>query len=261
MPVKDSNNAIRAIIVDDENLARESIRVSLNQYSDWDIVGECNRGDEVVTLVKQVKPDVVFLDINMPGQNGLTVCKALQNTPQPPFIIFVTAYDLHAVEAFELCALDYLLKPFDDQRFQQTLSRASEQIKHHEVHKKQVAQLTQVSSNANEILTTLIVRSVGKIQLVDVSDLLWVSTAGNYLELHLKEGVILHRVSLSYLEKHLSKQEFIRVHRTAMIRFSLVREFITVADGQYNVILSNGDQVAVSQTYKAELLKKLGIEQ
>ena len=113
---KTTQPQISALIVDDENLARANMRASLQDYPKWNIIDECNRGDQVLAAVKRYSPNVVFLDIKMPGLNGLKVCQQLQTLTNPPIVVFVTAYDLHAVEAFELCALDYLLKPFDDAR-------------------------------------------------------------------------------------------------------------------------------------------------
>ena len=212
--------------------------------------------------VNELKPDVVFLDIKMPGMDGLEVCRQLQEAPKPPVIIFVTAFDAHAVEAFELCALDYLLKPYDDNRFSQCLERAESLLESQQTQSLQIDQLNKVSDpdHPNATLETLIVRSVGRIQLISVSDVNWLSTAGNYVELHMSDQVILHRVSMSFLEKHINDIDFIRVHRKSMIRLSQVKEFLTLADGQYAVILKNGDRVNVSQSYKESLLERLGIE-
>ncbi len=252
--------SISVLIVDDEHLARQNIVYSLQDFSRWKVVGECTRGDQVVKAIEQLKPQVIFLDIQMPGMNGLSVCKKLQRLKQPPFIIFVTAFNEHAVEAFELCAIDYLLKPFDDNRFEKTISRVEQLLTNKQYQQQQVEQLEQLSNTENKPLKTLIVRSVGKIQLIDVAKVNWLSTAGNYVELHLESQVILHRVSLSFLEKHLPKDDFIRIHRTAMIRLSQVYEFLTLSDGQYAVTLKCGEKVNVSQSYKENLLKKLGIE-
>lgn len=248
-----------ALIVDDEKLARANISYALQELEHWEVVGECKRGDEVLENVEKYQPDLVFLDIKMPGLSGLLVCQQLQQLTTPPIIVFVTAYDAHAVEAFELCALDYLLKPFDDERFIKTIKRVEEMLVHNQNQQEQVNQLEKISNKENTHLKTLVVRSVGRIQLVEVSQLLWLSTAGNYIELHLNDQVILHRASLSYLEKHLTDTDFYRVHRTAMVRISQIIEFITLADGQYQVVLKNGDKVSVSQSHKEELLNRLGI--
>lgn len=250
---------ITALIVDDEKLARANITYSLNDFDNWQVVGECSRGDQVLDSVSKFSPDVVFLDIKMPGLNGLKACHQIQQLTKPPLIIFATAYDAHAVEAFELCALDYLLKPFDDERFAKTIERVELLLGSQQTQQAQVEQLELLSSQEKRKLSTLIVRSVGRIQLIEVKQINWLSTAGNYVELHLDEKVILHRVSLSYLEKHLPEGEFLRVHRTAMIRVSQVTEFLTLADGQYAVMLKNGEKVNVSQTHKENLLYQLGV--
>lgn len=250
--------SISALIVDDESLARKTIRYSLKNFKNWHVCGECERGDNVLTKVKELQPDIVFLDIKMPGINGLNVCIKLQSLEKPPLIIFITAYDEHAVEAFELCVLDYLLKPYNDERFEKAIQKAESQLKDSYSQSQQIAQLNKISNSDKSTLDTLVVRSVGRIQLINVEQVNWLSTAGNYVELHLKDQVILHRTSLSYLEKHLDN-DFVRVHRTAMLRLSQVKEFLTVAEGQYCAVLKNGDQVTVSQSYKDTLLELLGI--
>lgn len=250
---------IKVLIVDDESLARKTLSFSINEHTDWKQVGECDRGDLVEQKVADLKPDVVFLDIKMPGLDGLTVCEKLQQFSPSPLIVFVTAFDAHAIEAFELCALDYLLKPYDDERFIKTVNKIKQSLHSRDLQEKQIAQLNSVTHNKNEILRTLIVRSVGRVQLIDTSEVNWLSTAGNYVELHTDSGIILHRVSLSYLEKHL-EEDFLRVHRTAMLRVSQVSEFLTISEGQYSAVLKSGDKVSVSQSYKEKLLGRLGIE-
>lgn len=254
-----SKKKIRVLVVDDESLARKTLGFSIDEYTDWLQVGECDRGDLVEQKVAELNPDVVFLDIKMPGLNGLSACEKLQKFDSPPLIVFVTAFDAHAIEAFELCALDYLLKPYDDERFVKTVDKIKQSLESKDLQEKQIAQLNSVTQNKNEILKTLIVRSVGRVQLIDTADVNWLSTAGNYVELHTESGVILHRVSLSYLEKHL-ENDFLRVHRTAMLRVSQVSEFLTISEGQYSAILKSGDKVSVSQSHKDKLLGRLGIE-
>ncbi|WP_196139815.1 LytTR family DNA-binding domain-containing protein [Aliikangiella sp. G2MR2-5] len=253
-------NKIKAIIVDDESLARKTIRFSLKQYANWEVCDEYSQGEQALEGITVYQPDVVFLDIKMPGIDGITLCNKLQKFNKVPLIIFVTAFDNHAIEAFELCALDYLLKPFDDERFAKAIKKAEELLAITNPQTNQLNQLEQVTKNENAKLDKLIVRSVGKIQLIDVEKINWISTAGNYVELHLDDQNILHRVSLSFLQKHLSADIFLRVHRTALVRVSLVSEFLTLAEGNYAIVLINGDKVNVSQTYKDILMKKLGIE-
>jgi len=250
---------IKVLVVDDESLARKTLSFSINEYTDWAQVGECDRGDKVIQSVSELKPDVVFLDIKMPGIDGLKACEELQCLDNPPLIVFVTAFDAHAIEAFELCALDYLLKPYDDDRFVKTVEKIKQSLDSKLLQEKQISQLNSVTKDNNKILDTLIVRSVGRVQLIDTKEVNWLSTAGNYVELHTEHGVILHRVSLSYLEKHL-EDDFLRVHRTAMLRVSQVSEFLTISEGQYTAVLKNGEKVSVSQSYRENLLQRLGIE-
>ncbi len=254
-----TDTKIKVLVVDDESLARKTIQFSLQEHTDWEVVGECDRGDKVLSSVENLKPDVLFLDIKMPGLDGLKVCEQVQSLENPPVIVFVTAFDAHAVEAFELCALDYLLKPYDDDRFSKTIERIFQNLQSKDTQKLQIDQLNKITNSDHKILDTLIVRSVGRIQLIDTKTVNWLSTAGNYVELHTDDGAILYRVSLSYLQKHL-ENDFLRVHRTAMLRVSQVTEFLTISEGQYTAVLKNGDKVSVSQSYKADLLSQLGIE-
>ena len=151
----------------------------------------------------------------------------------------------HAIEAFELSAVDYLLKPFDDERLLRTIKRIE----------KQLGQGEQQADS--QYLQQLAVRSVGKVQMVSVDDVMWIASAGNYVELHLQDKVILHRVSLSYLEKHLNPRDFVRVHRTAMVRFSKISELQSQTDSGYVALLDNGDKVTVSQRYKDGLWQRM----
>ena len=250
--------AVTVLIVDDEYLARANLAVALEENCDWQVVGECARGDGVMQSVEQLKPQVIFLDIRMPGLDGLAVSAQLMSLEDPPVLVFVTAFDQHAVEAFELCALDYLLKPFDDDRLLQTIKRVEKILESDE---KPVAmgQWQQLNDAKQQYLTQMAVRSVGKVQLVDVKDIIWMGSAGNYVELHLTQSCILHRVSLSYLEKHLDPEVFIRIHRTSIIRVAQVVEFLTLPDSSYAVMLKNGDKVSLSQRYKAGFLRRLDL--
>ena len=274
---------ITVLLVDDELLARANMRAALEDCCDWRIVGECERGSDVLDSVQRLSPQVVFLDIKMPGLDGLQVSRQLMKLAQPPVLVFVTAFDQHAVEAFELCALDYLLKPFDDERLVQTIQRIEKVVNSGEspVGLQQWQQLNQAADSESQYLTQVAIRSVGKVQLVAIKDIVWMASAGNYVELHLDQNSVnnsnhtnnnnnsnssssssssssvLHRVSLSYLEKHLDPAIFTRVHRTSIIRLSEVSEFLTLPDASYAVVLKSGAKVTVSQRYKETLLASL----
>ncbi len=260
MPHSPQNNTIiKALIVDDEKLARQTIIYSLKAFQQWKVCGECDRGDKVIETIHKTKPDVIFLDIKMPGMNGLDICQQLQQFKKPPLVIFITAFDQHAIQAFDFCALDYLLKPYDDKRFAKSIDKAVLSLNNQSIYQQQLNQFKQLSQNKNHQAQHLIVRSVGRIQLIKTDEIIWISTAGNYVELHTKKATILHRVSLSQLAEHL-ENDFIRVHRTAMLRVSQVIEIISESEGQYSALLKSGNKVPVSQSYKDKLLHALGIQ-
>lgn len=256
------SQTVRALIVDDEALARLNIRAALADYPQWQIAAELANGQELFEQLHRTPIDVLFLDIQMPGISGLELARKITALPKAPLIIFVTAYDHYAVEAFELFALDYLLKPFDDERFQRCLQRAEQALSHgsHRYYQNLWRHHTSQDEGASTALSQLVIRSVGSIRLVPMADVRWFAASGNYVEVHHREGMHLHRVSLSYLEQQLEPSQFCRVHRGALVKLSEVREFHSLADDQYRVILSDGSPVKVSSSYKSVLLERLGIE-
>ena len=253
---------IRALLVDDEDWARANIKAALSPYQLWHVVAEWSVAGDLPTLMKQQKIDVVFLDIQMPGKDGLSLAREWMALPQCPLIIFVTAFDEHAVQAFELAAMDYLLKPFSDTRFRQCLLRAEQALHKRSYTALQTAWLDLSSAFSTEqqvYLQQLVIRSVGSVRLVNMSQVYWLAASGNYVSVHHSEGVHLHRVTLSFLEKQLDPNVFCRVHRSAMVKISEVREVQNLADDRHQLVLANGDTVSVSETYKPILFSRLGL--
>lgn len=253
--------AIRALIVDDEKLARLNIRAALADYPHWHVQADLANSQTLFEALREHPADVVFLDIHMPGVNGMDAARLLNTLPQCPLIIFVTAYDRYAVEAFELFALDYLLKPFDDDRFQLCLQRAEQALSDgsYRHHQQRWQEHLAEHGNATGQLKQLVIRSVGSIRLIPMNEVSWFAASGNYVEVHHREGMHLHRVSLAFLEQQLDMREFCRVHRSAIIRLAEVREFQSPADDQYRLVLRDGSTVKVSASYKNHLLERLGI--
>ncbi|MCO7223152.1 LytTR family DNA-binding domain-containing protein [Pleionea sp. CnH1-48] len=250
-------NKIQCVIVDDEPLARLNVRESLSRFEHWNIVAEFESGEGVEEIIKTNHIDVIFLDIQMPGQDGLSLAKRLFNMESRPLIVFITAFDNYALQAFELYAIDYLLKPFDNERFKNSIERAEKQVANAKT-SEQLHNQQQQYFDKSISLDRLVIRSTGSIRIIQVADILWLASEGNYVQVHHSEGCHLHRVSLSFMEKHLGSDVFYRVHRKAIVRLSEVRELKTLADGKYQLILSNGDHVNVSKSYKDGLLDKLG---
>ncbi len=218
--------SVRALIVDDEALARANLRHALAAAPHWTVAAECGSVAEARRALESSPPDVVFLDVQMPVEDGLVLARALAAGDEPPIIVFVTAFESFAIDAFEVHALDYLLKPFDDERFAQALARAEallqlrERASYAGALRDYLAEQPAegAASAAPSYLTRLCIRSVGKIESVAVDDVRWIHGAGNYVELHLAGRMVLHRITLTQLERRLDPAVFMRVHRSTMVR-------------------------------------------
>ncbi len=250
----------RYIIVDDEAPGRANLRLALQAQAGWQLLAECDSAAAARAALARAPADVVFLDIQMPRESGLELARELSRQPTPPLIIFVTAYNTHAVDAFEVHALDYLLKPIDDTRLAQAVERANAMLglRHHEAYRAALHGYVNASATRTQPMTSFSVRSVGNIEQIRVRDVLWLQAAGNYVELHLANRTVLHRVPLSRVEQLLAPDEFLRVHRTAIVRRDQVRRVSVVGDGRYQLTLECGAKLAVSARHLPELKTCLG---
>ena len=217
---------MRVVVVDDEPLARKRLRALLSRHADVSVVAECATGHEAVAAVDAHDPDVLFLDVRMPGLSGVEVLDAL-GPRAVPAVVFVTAYDAHAVRAFEQEAIDYLLKPIGDDRFKQTMTRVRERLAAHSalggrMPQPTVAASEPAASTPESPLTRIPIKSPGKITFVDVADIEWVEADGDYLRLHTSDKSILYRSTLAALERRLDPYVFVRVHRSALVRQSSI---------------------------------------
>lgn len=264
----------RALIVDDEEPGRINLRYALADYADWVIVGECASVAAARVLLTHESVDVVFLDIQMPNESGIALARSLSLLAAPPLVVFVTAYSVHAVEAFELHALDYLLKPFDDLRLVKALERAEAMLAQRQQLNYAQALQAYTSPHVSEAVQTaspstpataaaphywqqVCVRSVGRVDLIALADVRWIESAGNYMQLHLATGCVLHRVPLSQLEKYLDPNAFMRVHRSAMVATHQLARLSTQGDGVYQLTLACGDVVPVSHRYVQALRARM----
>lgn len=234
---------IRALIVDDEPLARSNIAVLLRQHPEIEIIGECGSGSEALGEIRVSKPDLLFLDVQMPECDGFDVIEMLGNDA-PPAVIFVTAYDRYALRAFETGALDYLLKPFDNARFELAIARAKQRIGR--------------QSGARR-LQRVVVKSAGEICFVKIADIDWIEAADYYACLHVGAKNHLLRRSLSDLEEELNPNQFCRVHRSGIVNLDRVRSLQLHADGEYEVLLENGTRVRLSRRYRKGLEDRMGV--
>ena len=243
MPL-DERDAIRTIIVDDEPLARSNIKVLLRLDQSIDIVGECASGMEAVAEIRNSEPDLVFLDVQMPECDGFDVLELL-GRDVPPAVIFVTAYDQYALRAFEAGALDYLLKPFDNARFERALSRAKQRI-------------DQARDRPGK-LERLAVKSAGQVSFIKTSDIDWIEAADYYSCLHVGAKSHLLRRSMSELEQELDQNLFCRIHRSTIVSLDRIRSLNLDENGEYEVCLEGGTKLRLSRRYRKELQSRLGL--
>jgi two-component system LytT family response regulator len=268
-------SGLRVLIVDDEPLARQRIADMLSSHSDVEVVGEVDNGDAAVASIAELKPDLVFLDVQMPKKNGLDVVRAV-GVDRMPLTIFVTAYDKHALEAFDVAAADYLVKPFDDDRFEQALARARRVIELHQVDKLR-GQLLSVlqgggdgrraqdrespgaSLQAGVYLQRIPVEMKGKVRVVPTSEVDFIIASGPYAELYSGDRKYVIRESMQNLEDSLDPEVFIRTHRSVIVRIDLIETLHKGAGGDYDVQLKSGRRLRVSRSRIEALEKKLGL--
>jgi two-component system LytT family response regulator len=244
----------RTLIVDDEQLARERLRQLLAGQPEIELVGECVDGREAVAAIKKQSPDLVFLDIQMPELDGFAVLEAINVEPMP-VIVFVTAHDKFALRAFEVHALDYLLKPFDRERFESALRRALEQVKHRgdaTRSQAQAAVLTEIPTSTKPV-ERLAIKSGGRIIVVKTGDIAWIQSAHNYVEIHEDGQSHLLRETISAIEARLPPDKFVRISRSVIVNLDRVKEMEPLFHGEYMVRLQNGQRLTLSRRYRHKL--------
>jgi two-component system LytT family response regulator len=236
------------LIVDDEGLARQGLRQLVAQDPDVAAIHEARNGREAVDAVRMYAPDLVFLDVQMPEMDAFGVVQEIGAERMPP-VVFVTAHDEHAIRAFEISAIDYLLKPITAARFGQAFARAKARIKAPEAGPGQIMALLESIASPRRYLERVAVRSPGKTFFVNVSDLDWLAAAENYVELHAGGATHLVHVSLSALEKSLDPALFLRIHRSIIVNIGRIRELRSTEHGEYVVVLQNGIRLQSSRSY------------
>lgn len=243
---------INTLIVDDEELGRVNLHCALSAHPNWQIVAECDSVASAEVALAQHKVDVIFLDIQMPEVSGLELARRLACSPTPPIIVFVSAYDSYALHAFECFALDYLLKPFSNERLAQTLARAAEAVKmqeranYAEVLRAYVDERSQPSSAYPE---QVVLRSAGEIALLPLAQVKFITAAGNYVELHTAHGSKLLRLAMNKFAQTLDPAIFIRIHRSHIVRRAEMASLNSLADGAAKLTLVCGASLAVSESY------------
>jgi len=250
---------IRTLIVDDEPLARERIRKLLQKEADIEIVDESADGSEAVSAVGKHQPDLVFLDVQMPELDGFGVVERLDRRAMP-VIVFVTAYDRFALRAFEVHALDYLLKPFDSERFRNALERAREHIRRRQTGElsERIGELLADLKTGGKHLDRLAVKSAGKVLFLRVEEIDWIEAADNYVNLHIGNECHLHRETMAALEIRLPAQNFMRISRSTIVNIERIKELQPLFHGEYSVILRNGTRLTLSRSHREKLNRLLG---
>jgi len=250
---------IQVLIVDDEPLARERIRKLLQKEADLEIIGECADGSEAVAAIRKQRPDLVFLDVQMPELDGFGVLEQLEPGPIP-VVVFVTAHDRFALRAFEVHALDYLLKPFDAERFRNALERARDRV--------QGRQTGELSYRISELLADLrtgakkqdrlAVKTGGKILFLKMAEIEWIEAADNYVNLHVGSEAHLHRETMAALEEKLPADKFMRISRSTIVNLERIRELQPLFHGEYAVIMRNGTRLTLTRSHRDKLQRLLG---
>jgi two-component system, LytTR family, response regulator len=243
---------MRALIVDDEPLARRGVVLRLRKFRDVEIVGQCGDGSTAVETILELSPDIVFLDVQMPGMDGFDVLRALPKENLPA-VIFLTAYEQHALRAFEVHALDYLLKPVDDVRFAAAVGRAQKIA--NSALKTTMAErvMEMLETTAHKYASRFTVQSGSRIQILRAENVAWVGSAGDYIELHAGRHTYLLRETMASLELRLDPVKFLRIHRSRIVQSSAIVELRSIDNREFIVTLSDGSKHRSSRTYSDRL--------
>ena len=249
---------IRTLIVDDEPMARERVLSLLQQQPDIEVVGECADGAQALSAIERLEPELVFLDVQIPVMDGFGVLRALAPN-RLPLVVFTTAYDEYALKAFEVHALDYLLKPFDSPRFLRTLERARDRLERQragDLGKRLLAMVQDLKPEPTHSPDRLVVKSGGRIFFVRTDEIDWVDAAGNYVRLHVKGESYLFRETMSTMENRLDPSSFVRIHRSHIVNTDRIKELLP-GTGDHSVVLRSGQRLPLSRGYRDKLQEKI----
>jgi two-component system LytT family response regulator len=242
----------KVIIIDDEPLARSIVSAFLKKFEELEIVAECNNGFEGIKAIEEFEPDLIFLDIQMPKINGFEMLELLD---QSPAVIFTTAFDEYAIKAFETSAVDYLLKPFTEERFEKAISKwknssNSEKSSH--------SLIENLHKQPDEHLR-IVVKDKGAINVIPTSDVYFLKAYDDYVKIHVKDSYFLKKKTMNYFEKTLSSSDFVRIHRSYIININYLTKIEAFEKNNYRATLTNGNVVPISRTSYSELKKNLGL--
>ena len=250
--------SIRVLLSDDESLARERLRSLLEEESDLEIVAECGDGKSAISTIKREKPDLVFLDIQMPEIDGFGVVSALRE--EMPLTIFVTAYDRYAMKAFEVHALDYLLKPVVKERLSEALDHARKQLQHpsEAMFQRRVLNLLGELDSRQNTPQRIVIKADGEIVCLRPNEIDWAESAGNYVCLHVGANTHILRETITSLESRLGERQFLRVHRSTLVNVDRIKTLRPSLYGDYAILLRDGTKLTLSRGFRETVLKRLG---
>jgi len=242
---------VTALIIDDEQLARDRIKMMLRESDGIEVVGECTNGIEAVESIEQLNPDLVFLDIQMPGFSGFEVIRAI-GPAHMPAIVFITAYDEYAVKAFDVHAIDYLLKPFDRPRFATALQKALREVA---VRRKSgstaaISELMATLQRDRQFTRRILVKTAGRVAILRTEQIDWVEAAGNYVQLHIGPDIHLLRETMKGMSERLDPRSFVRIHRKSIVNIDRIKQLQPHFHGDFAVILQNGSRLTLSRRYR-----------
>jgi two-component system LytT family response regulator len=253
------SNKIQVLIVDDEPLARRGIRHLLAEETDFVVAGEASNGREAFTLIKKLSPNLIFLDIQMPLADGFSLVENL-DPEKLPEIVFVTAYDEHAIRAFDSGAIDYVLKPINEERFQKTLVRVRQRIFNlqNNLLENKINDLLNVLQPAGEkYLQRISIKDNGRIRFLKVEKIDWISSLGNYIEIYSGREKIILRETMDGIESKLNPNDFLRIRRSKIVRISHIKELQMHFNGEYRILLCDGTELTSSRRYRKNLVSFL----
>jgi two-component system, LytTR family, response regulator len=248
--------SIKAIIIDDESLARDLIKSYLKDYSSLEIIGECENGFDGIKMINEFHPDLIFLDIQMPKINGFEMLELLD---EKPVTIFATAFNEFAIKAFEMNAIDYLLKPFSKERFKTALDKAVEKIKSKENGSQSISKIVEHVQKNIEILERVVVKSGSKIHVVPIDQINYLEAQDDYVMLYTNDKKHLKQSTMSYFEEHLDNNQFVRIHRSYIVKIDQIAQLELYSKESYLLILKNGNKLPVSKSGYTKLKAVLNL--
>lgn len=247
---------IRTIIADDEGLARKKSRLLLAGESGVDVVAECENGEQTVAAVQAHKPDLLLLDVQMPDLDGFQVLDKIP-ADQMPVIIFTTAYDHYAIRAFETHALDYLLKPFNQERLHRAIGRVKDELlkSHEQSLKARILDLLSEAKPKSQQRRRLVIRTAGRVVFLDLTEVDWIEASANYVRLHVGKDSFLLREGIGHISAKLDPERFVRIHRSSIVNVSRIRELQPCDSGEYIAVLKDGKELSCSRGCRPQLLR------